>query len=382
MSIDSVLGPNVPLIGVPGGRHRLSTPALVIDLDRLERNIAEMAKHLSARGLGLRPVVKIHKCVEIARRQMAAGALGVCCATLAEAEVMVAGDISGVFLFSSVTGESKIARLATLNARAKNFMVAVDDADNAARLADAVAHTGRRLKVLVDFEVGGRRTGIASVEAACALAQQIASNEWLEFAGVQSYNGNDQRLEDYAERARRQTESVAPLRALCERLREQGLAPAIVTGGGTGTHDIDPELGIFTENQAGTYVFMDINYGHTVLRRDGTVPFSTSLFVRTSVISNAQSGFVITDAGIKEISREPFGPVIASGAPADATYDLVGDDLGRINFAHPSDSMQIGDAVECITPKCYTTLNLYAVYHCVRGDTLVDIWPIDARANW
>lgn len=382
MPVDAKLGPNRALIGVTGGRDRLSTPALLIDLDRMERNIAVMAEHLAAAGHQLRPVAKIHKSVEIARRQVAAGALGVCCATLAEAETMVDGGIPGVLLFSSVASGVKIERLAELNARAEGFMVAVDDARNAEQLATAAARTGKRLKVLVDYEVGGRRTGLASIDAACDLARYVADSTWLEFAGVQGYNGNDQRLPDYAERARRQDEAVAGLRVLCERLRAIGLAPAIVSGGGTGTYAIDPGQGIFTESQAGTYVFMDVNYLSTELRADKSAPFETALFVRTAVISVAQAGFAITDAGIKEISAAEFPPRIARGAPAGASYDLVGDDLGRINFARSDDTMQLGDAVECITPKCYATLNLYQVYHCVRGDTLVDIWPIDARANW
>ena len=382
MPIDQKFGPNRSLIGVTGGRRRLSTPALLIDLDALERNISVMAEQLAAAGHALRPVAKIHKSVEIARRQIAAGALGVCCATLAEAEAMVDGGIPGVLLFSSVVGAAKIQRLAELNARADGFMVAIDDPDNALQLADAAARSGKRLKVLIDFEIGGRRTGLAASDAACALARRTADNDWLEYVGVQGYNGNDQRLPDYAERARRQAASVAPLRALCERLAAIGLKPGIVSGGGTGTYAIDPEQGVFTESQAGSYVFMDVNYGATALRHDAPMPFLTALFVRTSVISVAQPGFVITDAGIKEIAAAEFPPRIAHGAPAGASYDLVGDDLGRINFASAADRMQLGDAVECITPKCYATLNLYRVYHCVRGDTLVDIWPIDARANW
>lgn len=376
------LGPNEPLIGVPGSRLELGTPALLLDLDRLEGNIEAMAAHCRAKGHGLRPVAKIHKSVEIAKRQVAAGALGVCCATLAEAEAMVAGGIPGVLLFSSVVTRPKIDRLIALNAVADGFMVVVDDPQNAARLASAAGASGHKLKVLVDLEVGGRRTGLASVDGACDLARQVADSGSLEFAGVQGYNGGPQNIENIAERASQQERCVAPLRALCEHLANIGLPPAIVTGGGTGTHDLDPEQSIFTESQAGTYVFMDVNYLRTPLRQEDPSPFDVSLFVRTIVISASQPGFVITDAGVKEFAREQFAPELARGAPPGATYDLVGDDLGRINFARPDDHMTVGDAVECITPHCYATLNLYSVYHCVRGDTLVDIWPIAARDNW
>ena len=127
---------------------------------------------------------------------------------------------------------------------------------------------------------------------------------------------------------------------------------------------------------------MDVNYLEAELRRGSTSTFEVSLLVRSTVIGASQPGFAITDAGVKELARDGLRPTIVSGAPEGATYDLVGDDLGRIDFANAGDSMAVGDAVECVTPHCYATLNLYSVYHCVRGDTLVDIWPIEARATW
>ena len=157
---------------------------------------------------------------------------------------------------------------------------------------------------------------------------------------------------------------------------------AIVTGGGTGSHEIDPDQGVFTEAQVGTYIFIDMNYLGCEMWHDEPEPFEPSLFVRTTVIGAAQPGFVITDAGVKELNRDALHPIIVSGAPKGATYDLVGDDLGRINLPEGASPLAVGDAVEVITPHCYATLNLYSVYHCMRGDTLVDIWPIEARATW
>ena len=375
-------GPNEALIGKPGSRAQLTTPALVLDLDRLEQNIETMATHCRKAGHAIRPVAKIHKSVDIARRQVAAGALGVCCATLREAEVMVEAGIPGVLLFSSVVTPAKIARLADLNTSADGLMVALDDAANADALAAAARAAGKPLKALVDLDVGGKRTGLASVDAACALAKRITETEGLEYAGIQGYSGKTQRIADFADRTAAQDDCIAPLRILADKLTAIGLAPGIVSGGGTGTQDIDPGQGLFTESQAGTYVFMDVNYLRTPLWQSEPSPYQTSLFVRASVISAAQPGFVITDAGMKEFAREEFPPEIATGAPAGATYDLVGDDLGRINFANPRDTLAIGDAVECITPHCYATLNLYDVFHCVRGDTLVDIWPVAPRINW
>ena len=381
MSPVGARGPNESLIGQQGSRTALSTPALVLDLDRLERNIAYLATYLGEAGHGVRPVAKIHKSVEIAKRQIEAGALGQCCATLAEAEVMADAGIPGVLLFSPVVTGPKIARLAALNTRADGLLVAVDDAEVADRLAAAALAAGKPLRMLVDFEVGGRRTGLVAVDDALALARHIVETEGAVYAGVQGYNGSFQREPDWAARRAEQERCTAPLATLCERLAAAGLAPEIVSGGGTGTYAIDAAAGLFTECQAGSYVFMDVNYADTPFEPDNPHPFETTLFVRTTVIS-ARDEFAITDAGIKEFAREQLAPRIASGAHPASRYDLVGDDMGRVAVPDGERVPQVGDALECITPHCYGTLNLYDVYHCVRGDTLVDIWPIEARSQW
>ena len=376
-------GPNEALIGVAGSRATLGTPALILDLDALEHNIADMAAFAATRGIGLRPVAKIHKSAEISRRQVAAGARGVCCATLREAEAMVAGGVPGVFLFTSVVGAAKLERLARLNMAADGLIVAVDDAGNAAVLAKAARTAGKSLQMLVDFEVGGGRTGLADVAEAVALAKLIEATEGAEYAGVQGYDGGCQNLVEYETRRQRQLMGLGPLGALCDALRDAGLSPAIVSGGGTGTHGFDDEQGVLNEIQVGTYVMMDVNYLNVRLRAGEASPFRVALFVRTTVIGAAQSGFCITDAGVKEFARfDLLAPEIATGAPAGARYSIVGDDMGRIDFAHADERLEPGTALECIAPHCYATLNLYPVYHCVRGDTLVEIWPIEARETW
>jgi 3-hydroxy-D-aspartate aldolase len=376
-------GPNESLIGVPGSRSALGTPALVLDLDVLDANIASLARHARMAGYDLRPVAKVHKSVEIARRQMAAGGLGVCCATLAECEVMVDGGIPGVLLFSPVVTEPKLERLAALNARADGLIVATDDPVNAAQLAEVARRSGRPLAVLVDIEVGGRRTGLADETQAVALAHLIAETDGLEFGGLQGYVGDHQNTVDYNRRRALSRQLLQPLVRLVDRLSTEGLAPRIVSGGGTGTHDFDHELGVLTELQPGTYALMDVNYRDVVMRRDEPHPFGAALSVRTTVISSAQPGFVITDAGVKELDAI-FGiehPAILCGAPDGAIYSLVGDDMGRIEFAHASDRLAPGAVVEVMPPHCYQTLCLYPYFHVVQGDVLVDIWPVSAREN-
>ena len=377
-------GPNEALIGKPGSRHELGTPALVLDLDVMEANIASLAEHARTHGYEVRPVAKIHKSLEIARRQVAAGGRGPCCATLAESEVMTDGGMSDVMLFTSVVTAAKLERLAALNARAEGLIVVADEPSNVAQLARAARQSGRPLQVLVDVEVGGGRTGIADEGRAVELARLVAEADGLEYAGVQGYGGGHQSTVDFGIRRTRAREVLQPLVRVIERLHEAGLPPRIVSGGGTGSHDIDHELGVMTEVQAGTYVFMDMNYRNVIMRRDDPHPFGPALTVRATVISAAQPGFVVTDAGIKEVDVL-FGidhPLILRGAPQDATYSVVGDDMGRIDFARSEDSLAVGDVVELMPPHCYQAVVMYSHYHVVQGDELVDIWPVDARASW
>ncbi len=378
-------GPNARLIGEPGSRHALSTPALVLDLDRLEANIASLAAHAAANGYALRPVVKIHKSARIAQMQIAAGAIGVGCSTIAEAEAMVAGGVTDLFLFTTVVTEPKLDRLAALNSAAERLIVATDDAQNVGQLNEAARRSGKPIEVLVDVEVGDRRTGVPAPADAVALAQAITESDGLEYAGVQGYCGTHQVTPSYAERHRLGMVVLDRLSEAIEALDHAGLPPRVVSGGGTGTHDIDHERGLLTEVQAGSYVVLDVNYFGVELRRGEPHPFMPALTVRGTIISNAQPGFVITDAGAKEIDgifMSSAPPMVLSGAPSDSRYVIVGDDMGRIELSPQAPSPSPGSAVELLPPHCYQTVIMYSHYHCVRGDVLVDIWPIDAAATW
>ncbi|MBV9522570.1 MAG: alanine racemase, partial [Alphaproteobacteria bacterium] len=185
------LGPNQPLIGEPGSRHRLDTPALCLDLDAFERNIAAMAALCRDRRMALRPHAKTHKSVKIAERQIAAGAVGVCCATIGEAEIMVRGGIKGVHVTSPQVTPSKIARVVALAAAAPHgFSVVIDDPQNLEALSAAARAAGVMIDVLVDYSAGHHRTGAASEEDAVALARAAAAAPALRFLGIQSYSGN------------------------------------------------------------------------------------------------------------------------------------------------------------------------------------------------
>jgi D-serine deaminase-like pyridoxal phosphate-dependent protein len=377
-------GPNASLIGEPGSRYRLETPALVVDVDALDRNIATMAEHARLQGYGLRPCAKVHKSVEIARRQVLAGALGLCCATLAEAECMAAAGIPGVMLFSTVVTPGKLARLGRLNAGTEGLIVVTDDPENVAELGRVAASSGRTLQVMADFEMHGGRTGARSREDVVVLAKRIADTPGLAFAGLLAYNGLVLCIPDYDDRTKAALANMGELSEVIDRLREEGLAPAIVSGGGTGTHEIDAETGLFTEIQVGTYIFMDANYSSVAVRREEPAPFELALAVYATVISSVGDDFVITDGGAKEVDGT-FGalkPTISSGAPAGSAYALVGDDLGRIDLQPGQPPPPVGQLVSLVPPHAWHTVPMYSVYHCVSGDTLVDIWPVDALRSW
>jgi 3-hydroxy-D-aspartate aldolase len=368
-----------PLIGQQGSRAALNTPALVIDRDALDRNINAMAAFAKANGLKLRPHAKTHTSVDIARLQMAAGALGVCCAKLGEAEALGAQGINAILITSPVVTPQAIARLAALHERIGDLMVVADNPENVAALAVAIKDASRPLPILVDIDPGIRRTGVSSPQAAVALAQAIAAAPSLRFAGVQYYCGAQQHIEKYEERRAAIVELTAYLTSVIDQLKAAGLAPKIISGGGTGTHRIDASLGVFTELQVGSYVFMDRQYGDCDLGGEEAQPFERALFVDAHVISANSQGMATIDAGFKALSTDGGSPNVISGAPEAAMFVFMGDEHGAlIAMDH---AFKIGDAVSLSPPHCDPTVNLYDAYHIVREGTLIDIWPVTARGR-
>lgn len=374
-------GPNAALIGQPGSRWQLATPALVLDLDGLEENIARMAGFCEAHDIALRPHAKSHKSVEICRRQIAAGAVGICCATLGEAEIMAAGGVAKITITSPVAGEAKIGRLAALNAGTSGLIAVSDHPDNVDALNLAAEAENAPLRLLVDLDIGHHRTGAATVDAAVDLARRIEAASHLEFAGVQAYGGHLQHIPDFSARTAAAGEASQRLRDAVEALDAAGLEPGIVTGAGTGTYEIDTKLGLYTELQAGSYIFMDVEYADAALWPDGGRPFESALFVQATVVSANHSGQATTDAGLKAFATDGPLPLIARRAPEGATYSFTGDEFGCITLP-PGEELALGSIVECMVPHCDPTVNLHDYYHCVRGDDLVDIWRVDARGKY
>ncbi len=374
------LGVNVHLLNVPGGRWRLNTPSLIIDLDLLEANIARMARLCMESGIPLRPHAKTHKSIEIAKRQLGAGAIGICCAKLGEAEVLAAGGIECILITSPVVSQEGGRRLAALNRFCPDLMVVADCAANVDALAGVAAASGKALKLLVDLDVGQHRTGIAPGPDAVALAMKVAADPNLTLAGIQGYAGHLMHIEDRPAREAATLEVMNLLAGMRTAIEARGLACPIVTGGGTGTFDLDPRTGVLTDLQAGSYLFMDAEY-NDVWEKDGEpAPFATSLFVQTTVISANIPGKATTDAGLKSFATDSGVPRIVAGAPKGTRYFFRGDEQGGLELG-PGQALGIGATITCAVPHCDPTVNLYDHYHVVRGDTLVDIWPVDARGR-
>ncbi len=378
-SLPKGLGPNAKFIGVKGARRRLSTPGLLLDLDALDRNIAAMASRAAAHGVGLRPHSKGAKSIAIARRQMAAGALGVCCATLGEAEVMASGGLRDLLITSAVVTDTMIDRLIALDRETDGLMIVVDNPANVDSLASAAQQAGRILGVLVDFDVGQGRTGVTSIDAAVALARRAQAYAHLSYRGVQTYYGHLQHVADYDERNRPARAQMTRLRELTSRLEAEGLSAAIVTGGGTGTFDIDFAGRAYTEIQPGSYPLMDLEYLDIPLLAGRPAPFAAALIVQASVVSANRAGFAVVNAGYKSFATEGGPPRVDSPRLAGAKYRFMGDEHGDVEYDPLGGTLAVGDLVEFFPPHCDPTINLYDRYHCVRGDTLIDIWPVDAR---
>lgn len=360
--------PGMPLIEV-------DTPALLLDLDAFDNNLERLDASLAGRQVKVRPHAKSHKCPEIALRQMAHGAVGVCCQKVTEAEAMVAGGIPDVLISNQVVGPRKIERLVTLAQRAR-VSVLVDDAGNVAALNEAAARKNATVSVLVEVNVGANRCGVAAGEAARALAAAVASSSHLHFKGIHAYQGAAQHVRSPDERHALIDEAVRMVKETVALLSGSGLECEIITGAGTGTYPIEAASDIYNEIQPGSYVFMDADYGRNV-GEDGKPfhAFSHSLFIWTMVMSHTTRGRPIVDAGLKALSVDSGMPLVAE---AGAQYLGASDEHGVLRVDDPS-HFELGRKLRLIPGHCDPTVNLYDWIVGYRDETVEAVWPITAR---
>lgn len=358
-------------------RGDIPTPALLLDLDAFEQNIRTMASHLKARNKAFRPHGKTHKCPEIARRLIDAGAVGCCAARLSEAEVFAAHGIRGLLVTTAVVGTDKIARAIALARQAPDTMFVVDDERNVRDINDA-AGAGAPIKLLIDLYFG--RTGIEPGEPALKLAQLIDSLPNVTLEGLQSYDGQAAHTTPFAARGERTNGNMAKAVETKARIEKAGIRCSIVTGGSTGTYRFDSENPGMTELQPGSFIFMDLDY-RGIDGPDGTEyrDFQHALTVVTTVVSRP-AGFAIVDGGYKAFSTDrPFAP-----QPVDfpgVEYGWAGDEHGRLELSRANRDVKVGDRLEFIPPHCDPTVNLYDQIYALRGDRVEAAWPIAARGK-
>ena len=353
----------------------VDTPALIVELDALERNIAAMAAAVEDRGMRLRPHAKSHKSPDIARRQIAAGAVGICCQKVGEAEAFVAAGVTDVLITNEIVGAAKLARLALLSRNA-SLGVLVDDRANVAALAAAMRAAGASIDVLVEVDVGAHRCGVLPGAPALELARAIAGGSGLRFAGLHAYQGAAQHLRRPAERRAaiaRAAELAFETKALIE---QAGIECATVTGAGTGTFTLERDSGIYTELQPGSYVFMDADYGRNE-HADGEIRFEQSLFVWTTVMSTPAPDRAIVDAGLKAFAVDSGMPLVAR-APG---LELVkaSDEHGLLRIAPGAAGPRLGERLKLVPGHCDPTVNLYDWIVAVRNHRVEALWPVAAR---
>ncbi|MBA3440680.1 MAG: DSD1 family PLP-dependent enzyme, partial [Pyrinomonadaceae bacterium] len=337
----------------------LPTPALLLDLDLFEANITKMSGHARASSINLRPHAKTHKCPEIARRQVRAGALGVCLSTIHEAEVMASSGVRGLLLTSEMVGRNKIERLIRLTRKHPETISVVDNAHHAAQLNDAAMAAKVTVNVMIDIDPGGRRTGLMPGAPAVTLAEQIMKLPRLLLRGVHSYSGGSAHVVGYEARREHSSKAMqAPLDTF-QLLKEKGFPVEIMSGGSTGTYNIDSALEGMTELQVGSYVFMDVDY-RRIGGKSGAVytDFAPSLSVLSTVISKNHPDRATIDAGIKAFATDrSFGPEVKGVSGVE--YQFGGDEHGIVVLKEPDRSVKLGDRLELIVPHCDPNVNLY-----------------------
>ncbi len=353
---------------------RIDTPALVLDLAAFERNLERMAASLRGSGARLRAHAKSHKCPEIAKRQIALGAVGICCQKVSEAAVFVDAGIQDVLVTNQVVGAAKLRHLADLARRAR-MGVLVDHEQQVHALAEVALAQGVTLDVYVEVDVGGKRCGVAPGDPGARLARLVADSAALRFAGLHCYHGPAQHLRTPAERAEAIAAVVDAARTTRLAVHTCGLQVERITGGGTGSFLLERDSGVFNEIQAGSYIFMDRDYADNQ-RAPGDVAFEHALFVRTSVLSRVVPTRTVVDAGLKASSVDSGMPTVW-GRP-ELRYLKAADDHGALSIPENS-TLALGESLMLVPGHCDPTVNLYDEIVCVRGDRVEALWPIAAR---
>ncbi len=374
----------------------LDTPCLVVGQVQLQSNIEALQAFVSAHGLKLRPHAKSHKCPELAKRQISAGAVGICCQKVSEAEAFAASGIGEILIANEVVGAAKLARLVQLHKRCESLegqlIVCVDSLKAAEEMNQALEQAATSsdlppLSIYLEINVGQNRCGIEAGEPAAKLAQRIAATmPRLRLVGLQAYHGTAQHLRSIQERK-------AVVNQVCEKVNQTLLAfdslgmgrPEVISGGGSGSVGLDARTNVFTEVQAGSYVFMDIDYMRNEWDASIQPALKQSLFILTSVMSQPTSHRAVVDAGLKALSVDSGLPELQN-APG-MVYAKANDEHGLIELKAAADGglpepeALLGQKLWLIPGHCDPTVNLYDELVVIDDDQVVDTWPILARGR-
>ena len=374
------VGFDVPAL--PGmDEAEIQTPALVLDLDALERNIKKMGDYAKAHGMRHRVHGKMHKSVDVAKLQeKLGGAVGVCCQKVSEAEVFVRGGIKDVLVSNQVRDAAKIDRLAQLPKLGSRIIVCVDDLANVADLSAAAQKHGTELEVFVEIDCGAGRCGVTTTPAVIEIAKAVQTAPNLKFTGIQAYQGAMQHLDTYEARQEKLNIAIAQVKDAVDGLKAEGIECELVSGGGTGSYYFESNSGVYNELQCGSYAFMDADYGR-ILDKDGNRidqgEWENAFFLLTQVMSHAKSDKAICDAGLKAQSVDSGLPFIFGRD--DVEYIKCSDEHGVI--ADPSGTLKVGEKLRLVPGHCDPTANVHDWYVGVRGGKVETIWPVSARGK-
>jgi D-serine deaminase-like pyridoxal phosphate-dependent protein len=358
-------------------KEDLPTPCMILDLDVFEKNARQMAAHSKSTGLLLRPHVKVHKSVDIAKRQIGLGAIGLTTATIAESELMSGAGLKGVFWTRQPAGKNNISRAVALAKRDPTFVLVVDDPVIAEQLEQAAAAAGAKLNVAVDVYAGLTRHGMEAGEPALELARRVDSSKRLRLAGLMGYSGGASHTMGFENRRKKSQEDLAGLLETVEACKKSGLPVHFISGGSTGTYNID--TGSLTELQCGSYVFMDTGYRKIGGQSNEAVydDFGASLTVMTTVVSKRHPRQCTIDAGNKALLRPTDE---AKGMPW-ITVENQGAEYGILKWKDGDRDLKLGERVELYPTNLDMSTNVYDRYYVARGEQIVDVWPIMGRSG-
>jgi D-serine deaminase-like pyridoxal phosphate-dependent protein len=357
----------------------IDTPALILDLDAFESNLDKMSSIVAATDVKLRPHAKTHKSPVIAQLQMRRGAVGQCVQKTAEAEALAWGGVQDILVTNQVVDPRKLRRLAALSSIAK-IAVCVDSARHIELLESAARDAGVRISTLIEIDVGSGRCGVAPGSEAIDLAKRVAGSRHLAFDGLQAYNGRAQHLRSASERQEAISKAIAACEQTVEGLVRSRIPCRIVSGGGTGTFELEAASGVYTELQAGSYCFMDLDYAEN--KQEDGHPFTTfqhALFVLASVMSTPRPGLSVLDAGHKAVAIERGMPGVWQQTAM--RISSAADEHARLEYPCEVAGPALGDKLRLVPRHCDPTIDRFDWYVGVRAGRVECVWPISARGS-